>query len=786
MRMILMDRWGAQKRTLADIITAEWTEELGGEDTLTVECGDPVAKGDRIVWVDGQGLWHEHIASEVAQSHGSGAPVYRATCENSISELYGDFVEDRKPREESAAVALAGILQTSRWDVGTVTVQGAKSTNFYRVSAREALQSLMELWGGELSTTIEVEGCAVTARKVNLTRRGADNGRRFTYSRDMTEVTRTFSADDVVTAMYGYGKGEEVGDGYGRGIDFADINGGKAYVEDLDALQLWGRPDGSGGLAHVFGKYENSDCTDPAELLELTQAALEEASSPKVSYEASVAVMADYGYDFSGVALGDDVVLVDTAFEPEVRVRGRVTRLVRDMADGGRITDIAVGNIVEGLDGVLAGQYADMQGLKDRSTAWDVAATTPAAYIQQVMDGLNKRFDEGASYVYQSMDKGIIIGSVPLDPETGAPTRLPASAIQLAGGGLRIADSLKGDGSWNWRTFGTGEGFTADLILTGTLEAGLITAGILSDSKGNNYWDLDSGVFSLSAGTEIGGKTAQDYADGAVDEANGYADQVGSDALAEAKDYTDLLDWSLDQQEVFDRLTNGGQTQGIYLQGGKLYINGTYIASGVIDADLIKAGRISSSTGGTYWDLDTGEMVLDFSGVEQEINDAVGELSGDIDGLSTRITTAQSTANTARSEASAAQDTADSAYSTANTANNKATSAKSKTDRITFSNGRIVIDGMYNTMTYGSNGIVSAGALATINTNEATMTLKDWGFYVGSQDGSVRMYVTKGAAGGGTGDPVFNVDFSGINFLVSRTGVYWEGRKLAFADEIPT
>lgn len=34
-----------------------------------------------------------------------------------------------------------------------------------------------------------------------------------------------------------------------------------------------------------------------------------------------------------------------------------------------------------------------------------------------------------------------------------------------------IANQRNDDGSWDWRTFGTGEGFTADLIVTGFLSA---------------------------------------------------------------------------------------------------------------------------------------------------------------------------------------------------------------------------------------------------------------------------------------------------------------------------
>lgn len=50
------------------------------------------------------------------------------------------------------------------------------------------------------------------------------------------------------------------------------------------------------------------------------------------------------------------------------------------------------------------------------------------------------------------------------------------SAMMLTGSGFMIANGKKEDGSWNWRTFGTGEGFTADAITTGYLSAERIEA----------------------------------------------------------------------------------------------------------------------------------------------------------------------------------------------------------------------------------------------------------------------------------------------------------------------
>ena len=527
MRFALFDRWGTQLRTLSGVSSATWADELNGEDTVELVTTDAVTKGDRVVWCDGHGVWHEHVASSVEQSHEGGPVSYRCTFENSVSELFGDFVEDKKPRDATAKQALEGILETSRWTAGTVSVSGTNSTNFYRTSAREALASLIELWGGELSTTIGISGARVTSRKVNLTRRGSDNGLRFTYGRNMSGVKRTFCADDVVTALYGFGKGEETEDGVGRGIDFSSVNGGKMYVEDADALELWGRPDGKGGKAHVFGKVEFSDCEDPNELKRLTKGKLDEMKEPKVSYEASVELLAGYGYDFADAAVGDDVAIVDTDFEVEVRVKGRVTRIKRDLLDDGRAMEVTVGNIVEGIDAMMGDQYAELKSLGDRSTAWDVAAYTPGPYIQQLMNGLNAQFDAGMSYVYQSPQQGIVIGSVPLDQETGLPTRTPASAIQLKGGGLRIANSLKGDGSWDWRTFGTGDGFVADMIVAGVLrnaagtmvidlenntvrmpfaaadQTGVTVGDLTSDELGPNAHMSSDGIFEVRIGEEV-------------------------------------------------------------------------------------------------------------------------------------------------------------------------------------------------------------------------------------------------------------------------------------------
>ena len=117
---------------------------------------------------------------------------------------------------------------------------------------------------------------------------------------------------------------------------------------------------------------------------------------------------------------------------------------------------------------------------------------------------------------------------------------------------------------------------SADAINTGTMRAERVRAGLLTDEEGKNRWDLTSGEFSLSASAEVGGKTVQKIAD---------------DAASSAVD-------AQTQRDIFNKLTNNGQTQGIYLSGGLLYINANYIETGII------SDRYSRNT----WNLNTGAL----------------------------------------------------------------------------------------------------------------------------------------------------------------------------------
>lgn len=167
--------------------------------------------------------------------------------------------------------------------------------------------------------------------------------------------------------------------------------------------------------------------------------------------------------------------------------------------------------------------------------------------------------------------------------------------------GIGFGKSYNGPFNTAWTLDGH---FVANFIDTGTLTADVIKAGVLGDKAKKNYWNMVTGEFSLSAGAKVGGNNIANTK---------YVDDT---AKEKADNAVSVFDKALNQEKVFNKLTNNGQTQGIYLYKNRLYINADYIKSGTISADLIKSGTMSanriiggtmkSANGLTYFDMEHG------------------------------------------------------------------------------------------------------------------------------------------------------------------------------------
>ena len=189
------------------------TEELNGEDTLEFECRDVPAKGDRLLWQDGD-VWREHVVVRTDEPLDGLCSVY---AESSLCELLDDFIEEQHLVSRTARQALAVVLAPTRWSVASCDVVGTAGCVLYHVNALWALRRVAEVWGGEVEPVITVTGGRVTSRAIRFkTQLGSWNGLRFTYGKNMAGCTRTVLEQDVYTALYGFGAGLPVTDGDGR------------------------------------------------------------------------------------------------------------------------------------------------------------------------------------------------------------------------------------------------------------------------------------------------------------------------------------------------------------------------------------------------------------------------------------------------------------------------------------------------------------------------------------------------------------------------------------------
>ena len=649
---MIFDRWGNPLGDLPYAIKAIRTRATDGTDTLDVTTIGEINKDERIVFKDSLNRWAEYLCQSTQTARAAGMPVTVAYCAGGIAELSRTYIEDKRNRNANAKACLAKALEGTRWAVGTVetgTLTGTADLSFYHCTVLEAVQKTADTYGLEVQTEVQPDptGNRIGRRIIHLLehRGSTSTTKRFEYGKDLTQIKRDIDSGDVITRLYGWGKGVEQTNeegaptgGYGRKISFADVNNGKPYVQDDNALANWGIVGADGTKHHSEASVDFPDCEDPKELLNLTKAALKTRTTPVVSYTADVTALGQAGYDPEGTDVGDSVQIIDTSFTTPLRLEGRILQIEEDLAGSLADTKITLGNIRQSYTQRLAAQQQALDKLVSNSGAWNSAAGGTGPYMKDLIDRINQIMNATGGYTYLKPGQGIYVYDKPEDQN-------PTQCIHIGGGYWRIADHKKPNGDWDFRALANGKGVFADTIFTGRL----------SDAAGLNFWDMDTGEFSLSARSTIGGKTAQQYADGVVSDANSYTDQAKQAAITEAKRqadaadtaklaearkyaetkatealtaakaqsktdsdaakaaaqaYVDALDESLGQRSIFDRLTNNGKTQGIYLSGGLLYLNATYMKTGVLDAALVKAGRLTDKKGLNFWDMDTGDFSL--------------------------------------------------------------------------------------------------------------------------------------------------------------------------------
>ena len=408
---------------------------------------------------------------------------------------YG-YIRDKRPEMVKASAALDIALAGSRWKVGRVDDSELLSTNFYDCTRLDALSKIIKTWNLDLHFYLTFDGNKITGRYVDLLEfRGEDTGERFVYGTNALEVVKEVDKSEVYTRVIPRGKGEEKHDengkptdGYGRRIKIDDVvwekskgnpidkPKGQEYLELTEMTRKFGFSDGEPRTrVQIF-----DDIEDPKELIKSGYDFLVQVSRPLVQFKTKISKR-------SRTNVGDIVRIIrkDLDFYYRTRIykahRNLLNetlevefgdKLVQSPADREKIVSDSLNSLEERI----------------KETETDLKSS----FVDKVNEGItHATFNrDGYNYELKKGNKyGLPAGYYSFDREIDDN---PQRVIYVGAGTLAIADSKKSNGDWNFRTFGTGKGFVADLLVAGTILGGKVR------------WNLEDGTFLI-------GNNANDY-----------------------------------------------------------------------------------------------------------------------------------------------------------------------------------------------------------------------------------------------------------------------------------
>lgn len=459
------------------------------------------------------------------------------------------FLMDCRPTGKTAQEALNIIYAGTKYS-GISNIHTASTAYYIRKNGLEVINgedenSFLNRWGGE--PIYDNYNIIVNERA------GGDYGVNIIYGKNLAGMEYKVSMADVITRIIPVAYNGYTLDGDTPWVDSKNINryatvyAREVKFEDVKlAEDAQGEEEGFETLKELQQELVKrceemfqDGCDVPAVTIDIEMVDLSKTDEYK-----------DYAV-LEEVGLGDTVHCKNVKLE--VNTPARIIELEWDCIKK-KSNSLKIGETEYSYFGEVGGTVDSV------SQVIRADNTLMAEKIKGVMNAINTQLRYQKSIAQKQDVRAILFEDTDSESET-------YGAMCLGTQGFQIADHLTADGrDWDWSTAFTAKGGYADVII----------AGILSDRLGRNYWNLDTGEFALSAAATVGGETVETI----------------------AKEKVNEYDKALNQTKVFDKLTNNGTVQGIFMQDGQLYINAAYIVAGIL----------KDAAGLNEWNLKTGDM----------------------------------------------------------------------------------------------------------------------------------------------------------------------------------
>ena len=425
-----------------------------------------------------------------------------------VDELDNFIIKDVRPKNRSFSYVINQLLSDSGcdWVLGVCEPIKTVSSTFYYTSMREALKALQEL-GSEFTFSIEITGNKITKKIINCYNQiGKITNKRFEYGEEVLKIVHQQDRTNIVTALIGRGKGEEVGDGYGRRIEFSDIewkksNGkpldkpkGQNWIEYPEMTKEYGIPS-NGKMIPRKTVVVFDDVEDASELLQKTYDQLAYYCRPLVQFSTEILGSDSIGNTVS-IHRGDRNYHYQT----------RVFKVVTDYVNGrvqASLGDNLSGNSLNRQLSQVQSNISDLDN--NKMTFYD--STEIGKYQDDIMRGAGA--NGGSIYMVNGIEAG-----VSQSRETYEQVFMDGPKIQDSqyfmiqnnagisfkqckkGQWTTIQDVHKGASTTAWTLNGV---FNASFILAGILSGILVQGNVIKSIGDGSYYQsvMSNGKFMI-------------------------------------------------------------------------------------------------------------------------------------------------------------------------------------------------------------------------------------------------------------------------------------------------
>lgn len=218
-------------------------------------------------------------------------------------ELDAYIINDIRPANEFFQKTIQRVIDFTlgEWRVGHLdSTLPAVSMTFYYCSIREALKNLQTL-GCEIVFRCNLSGEGITDKWIEVYKQiGEYSNERYEYGDKALTIEKEVDRSNIYTSLIGRGRGEEVGDGYGRRIEFDQVYWSKSKGDPLnkptgqinleipEMTEKYGIPTKNGKRRKREKVVIFEDCEEPTELIQLTYQELVNCSRPLVQFKATI------------------------------------------------------------------------------------------------------------------------------------------------------------------------------------------------------------------------------------------------------------------------------------------------------------------------------------------------------------------------------------------------------------------------------------------------------------------------------------------------------------------